>query len=116
MLPVNPSQMAAMLKQLGIKMEEIKDVKEVIIKTEDKEILIEPADVKKMTGQGMITFQIIAAKVEEKETKETLEISEEDINILMEKASLSQEQAKKLLEKHSGDLAAALLEAEEQKN
>lgn len=112
MFPVNPSQMAAMLKQLGIRMEDIKNVKEVIIKTEDKDIIIEPADVKKMTGQGMVTFQIIAANVHERYAKESIEISKEDIKILMEKAELSEKKARELLEKHDGDLAAALLEAE----
>jgi len=112
MLPVNPSQMSALLKQLGIYMEGIDEVEEVIIRTSDKEIVIFPKDVKKMTGQGMITFQIIADHVEERDREGSGEINEEDVEILKEKAGLSDEEARKLLKKHKGDLAAALMEAE----
>ncbi|NPA38526.1 MAG: nascent polypeptide-associated complex protein [Candidatus Nanohaloarchaeota archaeon] len=111
MFSADPRQLSAMLKQLGIKLEEIDDVEEVIIFTKNKKIIIEPQEVKKMSGQGMVTFQVMAKNYRE-EIKET--ISEEDVKLITEQTGISEEKARTLLKKHKGDLAAAIMEAQDQ--
>ncbi|MDP3881707.1 MAG: nascent polypeptide-associated complex protein [Nanoarchaeota archaeon] len=102
---INPSQMKAMMKQMGIKQEEI-DAERVIIETKEKRIVIEPASVQKISMQGNISWQI-AGEVRE-ETKEE-GISEEDINMVAEKTGKSREEAEKALEETGGDIAEAII-------
>ena len=58
MIPsMNPKEMARMLKQFGIKTEEIK-AKKVLIETEDSEITIENPSVIAIEMEGQKSFQI----------------------------------------------------------
>ena len=54
---LDPKKMQAMMKQLGIKQEDI-DAKRVIIEKEDGKIIIEEPSVVKVNMQGQETFQI----------------------------------------------------------
>ena len=47
---MNPKQMQRMMKQLGIRMEELGGVKEVVIKLENKEIIIKEPGVTVITA------------------------------------------------------------------
>ena len=99
---INPVQMQRLMKQMGIKTEDIKASK-IIIETEDKNLIIENPQVTKMTIQGQETYQIIGkTSVENK-------ISEEDIKIVMEKANVNREKAKEALNKTKGDIAEAII-------
>lgn len=103
---VNPKQMNALMKQMGISQTEIETEKVVIHKTDGKKIVIEPAQVLKVKMQGQESFQITG---EEREEEGEL-FSEEDIKTVVEKANASHSEAKKALEKSKGDLAEAILE------
>ena len=105
MLGLNPRKAAQMMKQMGIKQEDISAI-EVIIKTEDKELIIRNPSVTKIDMAGQSSFQI-AGNVEERETKS--EISEEDIKTVIEQTDCTDAQAKKALEESEGDLAKAIL-------
>ncbi len=94
------------MKQLGIKFEEMKDVEEVHLLISTGKYVIKPSDVKIIDAQGVRTLQVI---IKEMDYEENFTIDEEDVKILSEKASISYEDAKKLLEKHKGNLAEALL-------
>ncbi len=107
MLPLDPKKMEIMMKQLGIKIDTLEGIEEVILKAEDKEVVIVPKDIKMINARDVKTLQIVIKTIEE---KPLFSIEEEDINILMQKSNLSYEDAKKLLEKHKGDLAKALIE------
>ncbi len=100
---INPKQMQAMMKQLGMKNEEI-PASRVIIECEDKNIIIDNPGVIKVTMQGQVQFQISGDISEEEK-----EISEEDIKQVMEKTSSSHDEAKKALQDSNGDLAEAIL-------
>lgn len=106
---VNPGQMKAMMKQMGIKQEEIEALR-VVIEKEDSRIIIEPASVQKITMHGQESWQI-AGDVRE-ETKET-GISEEDIVIVADKTGKSKEEAKKALDEVNGDIAEAIVKLSE---
>lgn len=103
---INPSQMKAMMKQMGIKQEEIA-VERVILEGADKRIIIEPANVQKIVMQGQESWQVTGTAREE--TK-VIGITEEDIALVVEKTGVSKEQAKKALEKTEGDIAEAMVQ------
>jgi len=102
MLPfsLDPKKMNAVMKQLGIKQEQI-DADEVIIKAKGKEIIIKDPEVTKMNIQGQDMFQI-TGKAEEKTCSE-------DIKMVAESANVGEEEAKDALEKSDGDLAKAIM-------
>jgi len=102
---IDPRRMQAMMKQMGIQTEEV-PAKKVIIETQEKRIIIEPAQVSAMTVQGQKTFTV--AGVERQEEKE-LEIAPEDVGMVVEQAEVSKQDAEKALKETKGDIAEAIL-------
>lgn len=108
MIPgMNPRDVQRAMKRMGIKQEEI-DATEVIIKTSDKEIIIQNPQVSKVNMMGQETFQI-SGQIEEHALSSEPEINEEDIQTVMEQASVTEEQAKEAIEKNDNDLAKAIM-------
>lgn len=105
---INPAQMKAMMKQMGIKQEDIEAVR-VIIEKEDSRIVIEPANVQKIVMQGQESWQITG---ESREEAKEVGISEDDILMVAEKSGKSKEEARKALEE-SGDIAEAIIKLSE---
>ena len=60
MLPgnINPRQMKAMMKKLGMNVEQIEDVQSIVIKTPKGNYIFDSAEVSAMTMQGQTTYQI----------------------------------------------------------
>jgi len=103
---VNPKQMQAVMKQMGIAQTEI-PAKRVIIECSDKNIIIENPDVMRIKMQGQESWQITG---ESKEVSKEEKITPEDIKMVMEKTSCTKEEAKSALEKANGDIAEAIME------
>ncbi len=108
MLPFDKKQMKKLMKQLGMQMEEI-EAKEVVIRLDDKDIIIEEPNVVVVRAMGQKTYQIIGRE------REVLRLSEEDIKLVAEQANVSIEEAKKALERTKGDLAEAIMLLTEKK-
>ena len=106
---INPAQMKAMMKQMGIKQEDIAAIR-VTITCEDKNIVIEPASVQKITMQGQTNWQVSGEMREE--TKES-EISDADVSLVAEKTGKNEDEARRVLEACGGDIAAAIIELSE---
>lgn len=104
---MNPKQMQQAMKQLGIRQEEI-DAVEVIIRLQDKELVLSHPSVQKITMQGQESFQIAGA-VEERSLDSSPEITEEDIDTVMEQTGCSREEAEEAINQSDGDLAEAIL-------
>ncbi|MBS3092508.1 nascent polypeptide-associated complex protein [Candidatus Pacearchaeota archaeon] len=105
MLPgINPNQMKAMMKQLGMKQEEIEALR-VIIEKEDENIIIENPNVMKINMQRQESWQITG----DARTEEKAGFSEADIKIVMDKTGVNEHDARKALEKYKGDLSEAIL-------
>jgi len=103
MMPgMDPRKMQKMMNRMGIKQQEI-DAVEVIIKTNDKNLVVKNPNVIKVDMMGQKTLQITGDIVEESS------ISEEDIKTVSEQAEVLEEEAKKALEESDGDLAEAIL-------
>ena len=103
---LDPKKMQAVMKQMGIKQDEI-EASRVIIEGVDKKIIIESPSVQKITMQGQVSWQI-TGEVREEEAG----IREEDIDLVAGQAGVSKEKARAALEKHGGDLAQALASLE----
>jgi nascent polypeptide-associated complex subunit alpha len=101
---IDPKKMQAMMRQMGIKQEEIPATR-VIIEKEDGRIIIENANVQKITMQGQHSWQITG-----QEREEAAGIKDEDINLVAEKTGKSKSQAKKALEDNNGDIAEAIVQ------
>jgi nascent polypeptide-associated complex subunit alpha len=110
MLPgMNPRKMQQMMKQLGIQQQEIPAV-EVIIRTEDKEIIVTNPSVSKVNMMGQESFQV-SGEVEERALSSTSSpsVAEEDIQTIMEQTGVDENKARQALEDNDGDLAAAII-------
>jgi nascent polypeptide-associated complex subunit alpha len=101
-----------MMKQMGISIEEINDVEEVVIKTVDSEFVFEEPVVTVMDAPGSKMYQITGTPVKRPrlgaERESEVSISPEDIELVMEKAGCSEEEAKAALIEAKGDLAEAI--------
>ncbi|OIO22018.1 nascent polypeptide-associated complex protein [Candidatus Micrarchaeota archaeon CG1_02_47_40] len=103
---VNPKQMEQMMRQMGIKSEEIK-AKRVIIEKEGERIIIEEPQITKIVMQGNASYQIGGKERVEEEGGGIA--GEDDVKMVMEQAGVSEEEAKKALEEADGDIANAIM-------
>jgi nascent polypeptide-associated complex subunit alpha len=103
---VNPRHMKAMMKKHGIDIEELDDVKEVIIKTASRTLVFRDAQVTCMNVSGQKTYQI-AGTPEEVESETG--IPKEDIMLVAEQAGVTEDEAKKALEQCNGEPAEAII-------
>ena len=101
---INPKQMQAMMRQFGIKTEEL-NVEKVVFELKDKKMVIENPSVTALEMQGQKTFQVIG---EVKEEAKELSIPKEDIDLVVEQAGVSREKAEEELRKVEGDIAQAI--------
>lgn len=105
MIPgINPKQMQAMMKQLGMSQNEIPSSRVIIEKEGGDKIVINNPSVVKINMQGQESFQITGDVSEEKAES----FSEEDIKVVMEKTNCTEDEARNALEE-TGDLAEAIL-------
>lgn len=99
-----------MMQRMGMETKEIKDVLEVVIKTTDKNIIIEEPNVMSLVMDRQKIFQVIGGNQrEEAPEQDTVEISENDIKIVAEQANVDAEEARRALEESEGDLARAIV-------
>ena len=112
---MNPKQMKQMerqMKRMGMDMKDLPGVKEVIIRFEDKELVIPDADVNIMNVMGQETYQVTGNAVEV-DIETELIIPEEDIEMVANQANVSKDQAEEALISTNGDLAEAILKLNE---
>ena len=103
---IDPRKMQQMMKQMGIKQEEI-DANRVIIEKNDRgRIIIENANVTKVVMSGQESWQIIG---EAREENEDAGIKEEDIKLVMEKTGKNEGEVRRILEEVRGDIAEAIV-------
>ena len=108
MIPgMNPREMQKAMRRLGIKQTEI-EANEVIIKSNDKEIVISSPQVSKVNMMGQETFQI-TGDAEEREISSEPEISDDDIKTVMLQTGATEEKAREAIESNGNDLAKAII-------
>ncbi|SEH40928.1 Nascent polypeptide associated complex NAC [Halopenitus malekzadehii] len=130
---MNPRKMKQMMKQMGIDVTEL-DVEEVVIRTDDEDLVFDGPQVTRMDAQGQETYQVVgepesvdpgtggsgagpAAELDAGDGDGDAEaaglaIPEDDVMIVAERAGVSEEDAIEALEAEEGDLAAAIARLE----
>ena len=105
-----------MMKQMGMNMTELGDIKRVILQGEQREIIIEGPQVTSINVQGTKMYQVAGGREtegkptnDEKIEKTSTEIPEEDILLVAQQANVSMDVAKKALKDNDGDLAQAII-------
>ncbi|MFW9931081.1 MAG: nascent polypeptide-associated complex protein [Candidatus Thorarchaeota archaeon] len=121
---MSPKQMARMMKKMGIEQNDLKGVKEVIIRFQDKEWLISNPQVGVIKQAGSESYQVSGAKTERGLTAaveaaadgadnypgpKEIEIPVEDAALVAAQTGVSIEEATEALKETDGDLAAAIL-------
>jgi nascent polypeptide-associated complex subunit alpha len=103
---MNPAKMKQMMKQMGISIDEISDVEQVIIRTPEVDIVFNDANVTVMNAQGADTYQVVGTP---EKVPRKLEIPDDDVRLVAEQTGVSESDARKALEQANGDLAEAIL-------
>jgi len=100
-----------MMKQMGLRLEDVPDVQQVIIKTAEKEITLENPSVTVFDVQGQKIFQMTGQTVIEKAIaiEKKTAIPDEDVQLVASQTGKTLEEARKALEETEGDLARAIL-------
>jgi nascent polypeptide-associated complex subunit alpha len=108
MLPgnINPRQMKAMMKKLGMNVEQIEDVLSIVIKTPKGNYIFDSADVQAMTMQGQTTYQITGTP---RFVEAFPDIPKEDVTMVAAQANVSEEKAREALVATKGDIAEAIM-------
>jgi len=108
---LNNRQTRRMMDSMGINMDQIDGVEEVIIRTSDKDLVIKNASVSEVrmkgAGAGRI-FQVTGEDVEER-GREKPKYTKEDIILVAQQANVSEARAEQALKDNDGDLATAIL-------
>jgi nascent polypeptide-associated complex subunit alpha len=98
-----------MMKQMGLKMDELSDIERVILQGPRREIVIEGPAVTVINVQGQRMYQVAGGTVTEETLEKKLEIPEEDVLLVAQQTGVSMERARTALEDADGDLARAIL-------
>ncbi len=102
-------RMQKMMNQMGIDMDEIDGVEEVVIRTSDEELVISAPEVTKMDAKGQTTFQVVGqAESREVEGGAAGGVDEGDVELVSERAGVDEDTAREALEEAGGDLAEAI--------
>lgn len=94
--------MTKMMKQMGMDMEEI-DADRVEVTIGDKKMVFNSPSISKIEAQGQEIFQL------QGDYEEVEDVSDEDVELVMEKTEASREEAKDAL-KDAEDVAEAVME------
>ena len=96
------------MRRMGLNMTPL-EAEEVIIKTKDKEIIVQNPEVAVLEVQGQKIFQVMGGEISEKKREKAIIIPEEDVQLVAQQAKVSLDQARAALEQTGGDLAQAIL-------
>lgn len=100
--------MRRQMGKMGLQMEEVENVQEVIIRTDKKEIILPTPNVSRLKAEDVYMYTISAPTYEEREL-EVQVFSDEDIELVCQRASVSVERAKEALAEADGDVVDAII-------
>jgi len=111
---MSPRKMKGMLKNMGINIDELEGVTEVIIRLPDKEIIIENASVAVMDAQGVRSYQISGDTRERSLSIAPVpglepDIPDSDVELVAAQTGALPDLARAALLEARGDLAAAIM-------
>jgi nascent polypeptide-associated complex subunit alpha len=103
--------MEKMMKQMGIKSDEI-EAEEVLIKCKDRNIVIRNPQITKIGMHGQESLQIIGEMEDAPKEAKEVKFSEDDVKTVMEQTGKSEEEARSALEE-TKDIAQAIMKLKE---
>jgi nascent polypeptide-associated complex subunit alpha len=113
---MNSREQKRMMQRMGMNMDTVGDVQQVIIRTADKDIVIDEPEVAILQVQGQKMYQVIGGQVSEQSPAQRgvsvavkPAFSEEDVQLVADQTGKSLEKAKEALQEADGDLAKAIL-------
>jgi nascent polypeptide-associated complex subunit alpha len=101
-----------MMQKMGMKIDEINGVTEVLIRTATREIIIEEPIVTSVVVQGQRMYQITGGSTHERTPSAEaapLEVPEEDAKLVAAQTGKTVDEAKAALRESGGNLAEAIL-------
>ncbi|HZW54775.1 MAG TPA: nascent polypeptide-associated complex protein [Nitrososphaerales archaeon] len=101
-------QTRRMLDRMGVSMEQVEGVEEVIIRMADKDLVIKNASVSEMKVKGNRMFQVVGEDIEER-MREKPKYTREDVLLVAQQANVNEARAEQALKDSDGDLATAIL-------
>jgi nascent polypeptide-associated complex subunit alpha len=108
-----------MMEKMGMKVDEIEGVTEVLIRTAAREIVIEEPIVSSIVVQGQRMYQITGGSAHERtpstETPPPAQVPDEDVKLVAEQTGRTVDEARVALKESGGDLAEAILRLQKQK-
>ena len=114
---MNPREQRRMMQRMGMNMDSVPEVQQVIIRTATKDIVIDEPEVAILQVQGQKMYQVIGGSVSEQApsartavgTPAKASFSDEDVQLVADQTGKSLEKAKEALQECGGDLAKAIL-------
>jgi nascent polypeptide-associated complex subunit alpha len=115
---MNPREQKRMMQRMGMNMDSVPNVQQVIIRTDGKDIVIDEPEVTILHIQGQKMYQVIGGQVSEQAPTQLKTgsaaalkpaFSEEDVQLVADQTGKSLDKAKEALEECGGDLAKAIL-------
>jgi nascent polypeptide-associated complex subunit alpha len=113
---VNPREAKRMMQRMGMSMDNVEDVQQVIIRTPTKDLIIDQPEVAILNMSGQKIYQVVGGTVTEQApgtatatNAKAFTVSEEDARLVADQTGKSIEEAKRVLEECEGDLAKAIL-------
>jgi nascent polypeptide-associated complex subunit alpha len=100
-----------MMQRMGMSMDSVPEVTQVIVKTATKDIIIDEPEVAILNMQGQRVYQVMGGRVTEKAAvvEKKIVIPDEDAQLVAGQTGKTVEAARKALEESGGDLAKAIL-------
>lgn len=119
MFRLSPREMRRLMKRMGLNLEELSGVSRVIVEFDDgKKLVAESPIAYLIRGKDQTMLQVIGSfeeMREEKESIESVEINEEDVQLVAAQTGVSLEEAKQALTQTNGDIAQAIMLIEARK-
>ncbi len=113
---MNPREQKRMMQRMGMNMDSVPEVQQVIIRTADKDIVIDEPEVAILQVQGQKMYQVIGGQVSEQAPSARgaaaaakPAFSDEDVQLVADQTGKSLAKAKEALQECGGDLAKAIL-------
>ena len=103
------------MQRMGMNMNAVPDVQQVIIRSNSKDIVIDEPEVTILEVQGQKIYQVMGGEVSEQAPSQRASaaakpsFSDEDVRLVADQTGKSLEKAKEALEDCQGDLAKAIL-------
>lgn len=119
MFSLRPRDLKRMMKRMGIEVEEVDATRvEVSLSDGSKLVVEDPQAVLVMRARGQPPMIYVVGELARPEARELgggVEISDEDVKLVVEQTGASPEEARRALEETGGDIAAAILKLRESK-